>query len=303
VSVGAYSLQDVSSGSFNTALGQSDLTCTTTGSYNSACGGLALVYNTTGNFNSATGEGALFFNTTGNNNTAEGEGTLLNNTTGSNNTGDGFSTLTSITTGSNNIALGALAGSAISNGGSNNIDIGNNGKSGESNNIRIGTQGTQKNVHIAGIFGTTVASGVEVMSDNLGHLGTVTSSARFKENIRPMDKASEALLSLQPVSFHYKKELDPDKIPQFGLVAEEVAKVDPDLVVRDTDGKPYTVRYEAVNAMLLNEFLKEHRKVEDLEKTVSELKSALEAQAAQIEKVSARVQANAKTARLVSNTP
>jgi len=115
-----------------------------------------------------------------------------------------------------------------------------------------------------------VAGGVGVVIDSTGHLGTATSSARYKNNIKPMDKASEAILSLQPVTFRYKKELDPKPIPQFGLVAEEVAKVDPDLVARDEEGKPYTVRYEAVNAMLLNEFLKEHRKVEEQAETIEQ---------------------------------
>src|SRR4029077_4301584 len=133
-----------------------------------------------------------------------------------------------------------------------------------------------------GISGATVAGGVGVIVDTKGHLGTVSSSARLKEAIKPMDKASEAILGLKPVTFRYKKELDPDGIPQFGLVAEQVEKVNPDLVARDEQGKPYTVRYEAVNAMLLNEFLKEHRKVEDQgrkelqqEATIPQLKSTV----------------------------
>ncbi len=121
--------------------------------------------------------------------------------------------------------------------------------------------------------------GVGMIVDQTGHLGTVTSSARYKKAIKPMKEASEAILSLQPVTFRYKQELEPAGIPQFGLVAEEVARVNPDLVARDEEGKPYTVRYEAVNAMLLNEFLEEHRNVKQLEATVSELKSALEKQA------------------------
>ena len=147
--------------------------------------------------------------------------------------------------------------------GSFNIDIGNAGVASESNKIRIGTVGTQTATFIAGISGVTVAQGVGVIVDTDGHLGTVVSSARYKEAIQPMDKASEAILALRPVTFRYKKELDPKGIPQFGLVAEQVEKVNPDLVARDEQGKPYTVRYEAVNAMLLNEFLKEHRKVEE----------------------------------------
>ena len=142
----------------------------------------------------------------------------------------------------------------------------------ESNTIRIGDSSDegQTDAFIAGISGDTVAGGVGVIIDSSGHLGTVVSSERFKDEIKPMDKASEAILALKPVTFRYKHELDPEGIPQFGLVAEQVEKVNPDLVARDNDGKPYTVRYEAVNAMLLNEFLKEHCKVESLEKAMAE---------------------------------
>jgi hypothetical protein len=137
--------------------------------------------------------------------------------------------------------------------GSNNIDIGNFGVAGEANTIRIGTQGTQTATYVAGILAVNVVRGVGVVVDSNGQLGTKGSSARFKQAIKPMDKASEAILALKPVTFHYKKDLDPEGIPQFGLVAEDVEKVNPDLIIRDADGKPYTVRYDAVNAMLLNE--------------------------------------------------
>src|SRR5205085_9711194 len=136
------------------------------------------------------------------------------------------------------------------------------------NTIRIGKQGNKKNTVIAGIFGTVV-SGSTVVVNSSGKLGVAASSERFKEAIKPMDKASEAILALKPVNFRYKEELDPDHIPQFGLIAEEVEKIDPDLVVRDEEGKVMTVRYDAVNAMLLNEFLKEHRKVNELEAIVT----------------------------------
>ena len=145
---------------------------------------------------------------------------------------------------------------------------------GESKTIRIGKKGTQTKTFIAGINGTTVAGGIGVLIDSNGRLGTTTSSARFKENIQPMNKASEAILSLQPVTFRYKHELDPDCIPQFGLVAEQVAKVNPDLVACDEEGKPFTVRYEAVNAMLLNEFIKEHRQAQEQEARIAQLKSS-----------------------------
>ena len=221
------------------------------------------------------------------------------------------------TTGSSNIALGQIAGSNLTTG-NNNIDIGNRGIAGESSTIRIGAKSTQRNTFIAGINGVTIAGGVGVVIDSKGHLGTSTSSARYKEAIQPMDKASEAILSLQPVTFRYKHDLDPNGIPQFGLVAEQVAKVNPDLVARDEEGKPYTVRYEAVNAMLLNEFLKEHRKVETLEvamahekksfesalaqqqKQINALSTSLKEQAAQIQKVSAGLQASKPAPRLVS---
>ena len=244
----------------NTAIGESALFNNTIGNANTATGFEALLSNTTGMNNTATGVGALLFNTTGGNNAAAGSSALVNNTFGGGNTATGYQALSNNTTGNNNIALGFEAGQNLTTG-SNNIDIGNDGRPGESGNIRIGTRGAQTKTFIAGISGATVAGGVGVIVGSNGQLGTVVSSERFKDEIKPMDKASEAILSLQPVTFHYKKELDPDGIPQFGPVAEEVAKVNPALVLPDKEGKPYTVRYEAVNAMLLNEFLKEHRKV------------------------------------------
>jgi hypothetical protein len=272
-------------GIFNTATGSSALFFNTTGSGNTADGLLALYSNTTGTENTANGAGALFSNTTGSNNTASGDNALGSNTTGRNNTAEGFEALLS-STGSNNIALGSNAGINLTTG-NNNIDIGAGGSTGESNTIRIGTVGVQKSAYIRGISGATVASGVTVIVDTKGRLGTVQSSARFKDDIKPMDKASEAILGLKPMTFRYKKELDPDGIPQFGLVAEQVEKVNPDLVVRDADGKVYTVRYEAVNAMLLNEFLKEHHTVQELEK---DLRATIAQQQKQIEALTANLQ-------------
>src|SRR5207248_4196188 len=192
-----------------------------------------------------------------------------------------------------NVALGDNAGFNLTTG-SNNIEIGNRGVAGEANTIRLGVSGTQTNSYIAGIFGAALASGSTVRIDSAGHLGTVASSARFKQEIKPMDNASEASLALQPVTFRYKHELDPAGIPQFGLVAEQVEKVNPDLVARDEQGKPYTVRYEAVNAMLLNEFLKEHRKVREQEATIVQLKKDFQATAThqqeQIEALTAGLQ-------------
>jgi hypothetical protein len=188
--------------------------------------------------------------------------------------------------------LGVSAGANLTTG-SNNIDIGNVGSAGESNTIRIGTAGTQTRAFIAGIPGATIASGVGVIVGSNGQLGTVQSSERFKDQIKPMDKASEAILALQPVTFRYKHELDRDGIPQFGLVAEQVEKVNPDLVARDAEGKVYTVRYEAVNAMLLNEFLKEHRKVQEQQATITRLESKVAKQEAAAERQQKDFQATA----------
>jgi uncharacterized coiled-coil protein SlyX len=211
--------------------------------------------------------------------------------TGSFNTAVGHEALSTNSAGSYNIALGYNAGSFPA-GGDNNIYIGNRGSSGPgSNAIHIGGVGIHTATFIAGIYGATASGGTAVYLNSSGQLGTVTSSARFKKNIQSMDGASDVLLALHPVTFRYKRELDPENIPQFGLVAEEVEKVNPDLVVRDADGKPYTVRYEAVNAMLLNEFLKEHKKVEEQETAISQLKSAAAKQEASIAKQQKQIEA------------
>jgi hypothetical protein len=205
---------------------------------------------------------------------------------------EGFGALFRNTTGDNNIALGNSAGSNLTTG-SNNIDIGAPGAAGEADTIRIGRRDTQNRTFIAGIFGVAVTGG-QVVVNSGAQLGVTASSDRFKVAIKPMDKASEAIHALRPVTFRYNQELDPEGIPQFRLVAEEVEKVNPDLVIRDPGGKAYTVRYEAVNAMLLNEFLKEHkaaleehRKVEKLEATVAGLVATVKEQASQVQKVSA----------------
>jgi len=253
----------------NTAEGEDALFSLTLGINNTGIGFNALFNDIGGHYNTATGFDALYQNTNGGYNTAIGSQALYTNTTGSSNTAIGAFSLQFNTTGSNNIAVGNSAGSDLTTG-SNNIDIGAKGSAGESNTIRIGKKGTQTTTRIAGISGATVVGGVGVIIDTNGKLGTVTSSARYKDAIQPMNRASEAILSLQPVTFRYKHELDPESIPQFGLVAEQVEKVNPDLVARDDNGKPYTVRYEAVNAMLLNEFLKEHRKVEEQADTIKQ---------------------------------
>ena len=293
-------------GSRNVALGSSALNSNEAGSDNTATGVNAL-HDNTANYNTAMGYQALESNTTGTNNTASGLNALNNNVvgsfnaasgayalysnTGGYNTADGYQALYKNTVGSHNIALGYNAGYNLTTG-SNNIDIGNPGLAVEANTIRIGAVRAQANTYIAGVNGVTVPSGVGVIIDTNGHLGTVVSSKRFKDNVRPMDKESEAVLSLQPVTFRYKHELDPADVPQFGLVAEEVAKVNSDLVARDEEGKPYTVRYEAVNAMLLNEFLKAHRQLGEQQAEIEDLKAALKDQAAQIQEVTTQLGAN-----------
>ena len=288
-----------------------------TGSYNTANGADALYFNS-GSNNTATGADTLYSNTIGTRNTATGAGALYRNTTGIDNTAHGANALYRNTTGNNNIAVGVSAGFDLTTG-NNNIYIGNTGNHGEYNKIRIGTIGVQKATFIAGISGVTVPAGVGVIVGTDGKLGTVVSSERFKDAIKPMENASEAILALKPITFRYKKELDPDGIPQFGLVAEQVEKVNPDLVVRDAKGEAYTVRYEAVNAMLLNEFLKEHRTVqelkstvasqeatiaqlkEDFRATVARLSERLEEQASQIQKVSAQLEVSKPMPQVVLN--
>jgi len=279
---GAFALEFNTYGTNNTANGYLALTSNTGGNHNTAIGFQSLLSNSTGSWNTANGFNALAANTSGGKNTADGVNSLFKNITGIVNVAIGYNALFNNTTGGFNTALGPSAGYALTTG-SNNIDIANKGVAADANTIRIGTTGTQTNTYIAGISGMTVAGGVGVIIDSSGHLGTIVSSERFKDAIKPMNKTSEAILALQPVTFRYKHQLDPEGIPQFGLVAEQVEKVNPDLVVRDEQGKPYTVRYEAVNAMLLNEFLKEHRKVEQLEKQVAALTAGLQKVSAQLE--------------------
>ena len=258
-------------------------------------------------------------NTTGGGNTATGFEALQSNTTGAVNIAIGPGALGSNTEGSGNVALGFRAGLNLTTGDSN-IDIGSFGVPAESNTIRIGNNTFQTSTFIAGIAGQTVgAGGTTCYVDNDGKLGVFLSARRFKTDIADMGAASEALLALRPVTFHYKPELDKTGIPQFGLVAEEVAKVNPDLVTHDAKGDISTVRYEAVNVMLLNEFLKEHRTVQELEAKItrqqkdSEMRDAkqleqiealtarLDEQAAQLQKVSAQLQTNNSSRRVAVN--
>ena len=195
--------------------------------------------------------------------------------------------------------MGFTAGNNIT--GNNNIDIGNAGVTGEDRIIRIGNPGTHNGTFIAGIRAVTVPSGVGVIVGSNHQLGTVQSSKRFKEAIKPMDKASEAILALNPVTFRYKQELDPDRIPQFGVIAEDVEKVSPDLVVRDENGDVSSVRYEAVNAMLLNEFLKAHRKIEEQGTMIAQQQKQIEALTTGLQRVSAQLELNKPAPQTVLN--
>jgi hypothetical protein len=294
---GHHALASNTTASANTADGADALTTNTTGIYNTAVGFFSLRSNSIGTFNTGVGAGALLVNTAIGN-TAIGAATLFANTAGQQNTAVGTSALGSNTTGSSNVALGQLAGVNATTG-NNNVYIGTSmeGVAGESNAC-----------YLASIFGQTSTNGVPVLINSSNKLGTTTSSKRFKENIKAMDKASEGLFSLKPVSFRYKKEIDAMGASQFGLVAEDVERVNPDLVVRDKEGKPYSVRYDQVNAMLLNEFLKEHKafieqqhKVEKLEATVTNLVATVKEQAAQIQKVSAQLEVSKPAPQTVLN--
>jgi hypothetical protein len=294
--LGAFSLFSDTTGVGNTAVGINDLRNNVTGSFNtavglnalyannaddnSAFGSQALFANTTGIVNSAFGWAALASNTLGSGNTANGAQALLRNTTGIANTATGRGAL-SFSTGDFNTALGYSAGSAVTTA-SNVICIGAN----------VAGADVSDSCYIGNIFNQTSFNGIPVLIHGDNKLGTTTSSKRFKEEIKPMDKASEALLALKPVTFRYKKEIDPAGTSQFGLVAEDVEKVNPDLVVRDKEGKAYSVRYDQVNAMLLNEFLKEHRKVGEQGAIIAKQQKQIEVLTAGLQRVSDRLELN-----------
>ena len=266
-------------GRANSAVGYQALTNNTEGLSNTAAGALALSNNTTGDDNTANGAGALIDNTTGDDNTAIGGSALDSNTTGNQNVAIGVNALDSNDSGAANTAVGPFAGANITSGIGNTVlgVAAGNSITTANNVICIGTAGQNEDnsCYIGNIYGAT-SPGTAVLIDLNGKLGTVTSSKRFKEDIKPMGEASEALLALNPVSFHYKKDVDPTGRSQFGLIAEEVEQVNPDLVMHDKDGKPYTVRYEQINAMLLNEFLKEHKRVEQQQVTIAQLTKQVE---------------------------
>ena len=310
-------------GIYNTAIGSQALYFNTTGQYNTANGYRALFSNTTGSYNTATGLSALYHNTIGVNNTANGEGALITNTTGHDNTASGYQALAFNTTGYANTAAGYEAlfsnttgynntangdGALLANTtGSGNTALGANAGSGITTAhdvICVGAVGANvsNSCYIGNIFNATSSGGTAVLVNSNGRLGTTTSSRRFKEEIKPMERASEALYALKPVTFRYKKGIDPQGIPQFGLVAEDVEAVNPDLVVRDGEGKVNTVRYDQVNAMLLNEFLKEHRKVEKLEAALDAVNKRLNEQEAKIQKVGAQVGVSKPATKVVLNS-
>ena len=314
---GSYSLGSNTTGNFNTATGDAALRLNTTGVDNTATGASALWRNSAGNYNTAAGVGALtnnvggagntavgyqtLYNNTAGYNIAIGYQTLQNNTTGAANTAIGYQALRSNTTGAYNVALGATAGQNQTTGISN-IYIGPYGAE--------GVPGENYACYISNIMNQISSWGTPVYVNSWNKLGTLTSSRRFKEDIKPMNNTSEALFGLKPVTFRYKKEIDPQGIPQFGLIAEDVAQVNPQLVVRDKEGKVNTVRYEQINAMLLNEFLKEHKKVEEQEVTISDLKkdlgvltAQLREQAAEIQKVSGQVEMRRPLTRVARSYP
>jgi Chaperone of endosialidase len=275
----------------NTAVGAAALLLNTSGYDDTAVGAAALLNNTVGSFNTAIGFRALSSNTAGGQNTAVGTSALRSNITGTANTAIGDSALFNNDTGYNNTALGFAAGFGV----------------GEAHDvICIGANVSGVNLSnscfIGNIYGVNEGGTIlPVYINESGRLGTQppSSSRRFKTEIKPMDKASEAIRALKPVTFRYQS--DTTGTPQFGLIAEEVAEVNPDLVVRDEKGEIYSVRCDAVNAMLLNEFLKEHRKVEKLEATVADLAATVKAQAARLERVSAQVQMKDSAAQVVAN--
>jgi hypothetical protein len=315
---------------FTTAEGCNALSLLTTGAGNTGLGWYSLFSAGASNYNTGVGAGTLVLNTA-DSNTAVGAAALLLNTSGTENTAVGTDALGSNTTGFGNVAVGSAAGRDLTTG-NGNICIGNFvvGHAAEDGFIRIGNNfaqasGSDSKTFIDGIIGHNVgAFGATVSVNSIGQLGTVISSARFKKDVDPMGKTSEVLFSLRPVTFHYKG--DESNLPCFGLIAEEVAKVNPDLILKDKEGKPFTVRYEQINAMLLNEFLKEHRKVQEQDVTIADQKrdyqvkidkleatvaqqqkgmenlaAQLKEQAAQIQQVSAQLELRKAPAGIVAN--
>ena len=298
--VGWSSLLNNTDGSFNTALGVGTLLFNVGdqinehGVKNTAIGAVALLLNTTGYQNTATGFAALENNTIGGGNNAFGYEALLNNEDGFANNAFGWGALSSNTSGEDNNAFGNAA--LFQSTGSNNTAIGHgagyNLVTGDGN-VYIGDEvqgenGVSNSTYIRNVY-DSITTARQVYVDANNKIGTLASTRRVKDDIESMAKASETILALRPVTFRYKKEIDRYCTPQFGLVAEEVAEINPNLVTRDREGKPETVRYDAVNAMLLNEFLKEHRKVQELEAKAARQQEQIEALTAGLQKVSAEL--------------
>jgi len=278
--LGYNSLLVCTSGGSNTALGTFSQNATTTGSVNTSVGSGSLSANTTGNGNVAVGNSAMSRNQTSGDNVAVGLNALFFTTAGSN-TAVGSNALATDTTGTGNIALGYFAGSLISTG-SNNIDIGSSAPGNESDTIRIGN--TQTAAYLAGVNGVTVSSGVQVYIDSNGQLGTLTSSARFKEDVADMGGASRLLMQLRPVTFHYKAPYDDGSHRlQYGLIAEEVAKVDPELVQLDGKGQAQTVRYHVISMMLLNEVQRQEGQMESQTAEIGTLRALTDRQRAELD--------------------
>jgi hypothetical protein len=324
---GCNALQSLTTGAGNTALGWRSLFSNSSGSFNTGVGAGALILNT-GTSNTAVGAAALLLNTAGSNNTAVGTDALVYNTA-DRNTAVGANALLADTSGTDNCAVGFEALTSDMGGGANtavgrgaldqnvsgsfNTAIGKDagGLATGSGNVYIGhlvagVAGENNHTYIRNIKDTSVnGGGADIVTIDLstGLLGHATSSRRYKEDIRPMDKTSEVIYQLQPVTFHYKKEIDRTQSPAFGLIAEEVAKADPNLIVRDSRGQPESVHYEMVNAMLLNEFLKEHQTVQELKTTVAQQKKQIDVLAAGLQNVSAQLEMSKPAPQVVTNEP
>jgi hypothetical protein len=295
-------------GSNNCAFGSGALYSNTSGIYNTAIGTSAL-FNNVGSDNTAVGAGALDSNGDGIQNSAVGSHTLVSNT-GNFNTAIGYQALTANDTGSTNTAVGVNALLANTSGGAN-IALGY----GAGANVTTGSFNVYIGTNIGGVadeVGHTYISNIASTQQNLspvtvdlttGLLGHEFSSRRYKDDIKPMDNVSEALFALKPVTYRYKKEIDNGQALDYGLIAEEVAKVDPTLVGRDGKGQIESVRYNAINVMLLNEFLKEHRTVLDLKKKIAALSATVKEQAAQIQKVSAQIEVRKPAPRMAVSNP
>jgi hypothetical protein len=276
--LGSGSLANNTTGNFNTGTGSQTLQNNTVGSYNTATGASALPVNTTGGFNTAAGALALQFNTTGSSNTGVGYGALDLNTVGLSNTAVGYNALAPNVTGSNNIAIGSTAGMNVGSGSSGNILIGSPGFSSDVGTIRIGNPGNQVAFFAAGVRGVTTGSNnaIPLMIDSNGQLGTVSSSERFKEDIHDMGDVSRGLMQLRPVVYRYKEPFaDGSKPVQFGLIAEEVFRVYPELVAHSADGQIETVKYQVLDSLLLNEMQRQQKQIDEQNQQIEKLQGRL----------------------------